>query len=410
MTAAGRGRLGRTGPRCWRRPYRGCEVLVEVDSGHHRTGVAPRPRGRGRRGGARGGPAGRRASSPSRGTPTRPESAKRAAADEARRAVASRPTHCGRWGSSRGSAAAGRRRRPRCPTADVLTELRPGVYAFQDAQQAELGSTDLADVALTAVATVVSRGRDRAVLDAGSKVLGADRPAWATGLRPAARPSRRPGRRPVRAPRHGDLRRARHPRWGSRSGWRPTTSAPRSTSPTNSWSSTAASRSTGGGSRRAVPIRRTRTLSGSRARRSLGAPPPGRHRDLRVRLRHPRTDRVVPDGARGVPQVPDGRPARCTSPGRRRAECRSSSCGRRRRRSGRGWRPAPGPAMERVAAAGWTLPEVTPEPFDPAGLIMPAAGHSRVIGVRRPRGRAAGGTGRRTPGPTSRRWRPSPRP
>jgi D-serine deaminase-like pyridoxal phosphate-dependent protein len=64
---------------------------------------------------------------------------------------------------------------------DVLTELRPGVYAFQDAQQAELGSADLADVALTAIATVVSRDGDRCVVDAGSKVLGADRPAWATG-------------------------------------------------------------------------------------------------------------------------------------------------------------------------------------------------------------------------------------
>jgi len=66
--------------------------------------------------------------------------------------------------------------------SDVLTELRPGVYAFQDAQQAELGSTDLTDIALTAVATVVSRGPDRAVLDAGSKVLSADRPAWTTGF------------------------------------------------------------------------------------------------------------------------------------------------------------------------------------------------------------------------------------
>jgi hypothetical protein len=33
-----------------------------------------------------------------------------------------------------------------------------------------------------------------------------------------------------------------------------------------------------------------------------------------------------------------------------------------------------GPAMSALAAAGWTLPEVTPVPFDPAGLIMPAAG------------------------------------
>jgi len=33
-----------------------------------------------------------------------------------------------------------------------------------------------------------------------------------------------------------------------------------------------------------------------------------------------------------------------------------------------------GPAIGALAAAGWTLPEVTPAPFDPAGLVLPAAG------------------------------------
>ena len=33
-----------------------------------------------------------------------------------------------------------------------------------------------------------------------------------------------------------------------------------------------------------------------------------------------------------------------------------------------------GPVMGALAAAGWTLPEVTPAPFDPAGLVLPAAG------------------------------------
>lgn len=33
-----------------------------------------------------------------------------------------------------------------------------------------------------------------------------------------------------------------------------------------------------------------------------------------------------------------------------------------------------GPAMGAVAAAGWTLPHVVPAPFDPLGLIVPAAG------------------------------------
>ena len=32
-----------------------------------------------------------------------------------------------------------------------------------------------------------------------------------------------------------------------------------------------------------------------------------------------------------------------------------------------------GPAMAALAAAGWTLPQVEPAPFDPAGLVVPAA-------------------------------------
>ena len=63
----------------------------------------------------------------------------------------------------------------------VLTEVRPGVYVFGDAQQWELGSATPDQVALTAVATVVSHAGGRAVLDAGSKVLGADRASYASG-------------------------------------------------------------------------------------------------------------------------------------------------------------------------------------------------------------------------------------
>ncbi len=66
-------------------------------------------------------------------------------------------------------------------TGEPITEIRPGVYVFNDAQQVELGTCSLADVALFAFATVVSRAGGRVVLDAGGKVLGADRPAWATG-------------------------------------------------------------------------------------------------------------------------------------------------------------------------------------------------------------------------------------
>jgi D-serine deaminase-like pyridoxal phosphate-dependent protein len=64
-----------------------------------------------------------------------------------------------------------------------VTELRPGVYVFNDAQQLELGVCGGDQIALAAAATVVSRHESsRFVLDAGSKVLGADRQPWSTGF------------------------------------------------------------------------------------------------------------------------------------------------------------------------------------------------------------------------------------
>jgi D-serine deaminase-like pyridoxal phosphate-dependent protein len=63
----------------------------------------------------------------------------------------------------------------------VLTELRPGVYPFFDAQQWELGTVGPGRIALTAIATVVSVRGARVVVDLGNKVLGADRAAYATG-------------------------------------------------------------------------------------------------------------------------------------------------------------------------------------------------------------------------------------
>lgn len=64
----------------------------------------------------------------------------------------------------------------------IVTETRPGVYAFGDAQQVALGTAGVDDVALAVVATVVSApARDRIVLDAGSKTLAADRPPYVDG-------------------------------------------------------------------------------------------------------------------------------------------------------------------------------------------------------------------------------------
>ena len=73
------------------------------------------------------------------------------------------------------------------PTAGLaqpgrINELRPGVYAFNDAMQIALGTCGLEDVAICAAATVVSvPAADRFVLDTGSKVLAADPNAWAPG-------------------------------------------------------------------------------------------------------------------------------------------------------------------------------------------------------------------------------------
>lgn len=63
----------------------------------------------------------------------------------------------------------------------IVNELRPGVYIFNDAQQWELGTCSKNDIALFAEATVVSVSGNKLILDSGSKVLGSDRPSWTSG-------------------------------------------------------------------------------------------------------------------------------------------------------------------------------------------------------------------------------------
>jgi D-serine deaminase-like pyridoxal phosphate-dependent protein len=63
-----------------------------------------------------------------------------------------------------------------------LTEVRPGTYVFGDRQQMHLSGLRETDVALVVAARVVSASRrGEVVLDAGSKALSSDRPAWLTG-------------------------------------------------------------------------------------------------------------------------------------------------------------------------------------------------------------------------------------
>jgi D-serine deaminase-like pyridoxal phosphate-dependent protein len=155
------------------------EIVVEVDSGHHRTGVAP----------AR---AGQVAAAAHRyglgvagvftfpGHSYEPGVRERAAADEAR-ALQEADAALRQAGLGAGLRSGGSTPTAALVTQGALDEMRPGVYAFNDAQQVELGAADWDTVALTAAATVVSRhGRD-IIVDAGSKVLGADRPVWASG-------------------------------------------------------------------------------------------------------------------------------------------------------------------------------------------------------------------------------------
>ncbi|MFK7984491.1 MAG: alanine racemase [Sandaracinaceae bacterium] len=56
-----------------------------------------------------------------------------------------------------------------------VTEIRPGVYTFFDATQAALGVCTEDDLALSVLATVVSRGEGYAWIDAGTLALSAER-------------------------------------------------------------------------------------------------------------------------------------------------------------------------------------------------------------------------------------------
>lgn len=155
------------------------DVAVEIDSGHHRSGVRPAQAGELA---ARISELGLRV----RGVFTfpghsySPGSRETAAQDEAAAlAVASASLAAAlvpvRLVSGGSTPSAG------FSHGGVLNELRPGVYVFGDAQQVELGTIGFDQVALTVVATVVSHAGGRVITDAGSKALGADRSSWATG-------------------------------------------------------------------------------------------------------------------------------------------------------------------------------------------------------------------------------------
>lgn len=155
-------------------------AMIELDSGHHRSGIDPHEAGTVADVLADGGIEvigvftfpGHSYAPGSPSSAAADEASTLAAGSEALRSAGCEPIV--RSGGSTPSAA--------FTDADVTTEIRPGVYVFNDAQQVELGTCELADVALTAYSTVVQRDGNRAISDSGSKILGADRPSWTTGF------------------------------------------------------------------------------------------------------------------------------------------------------------------------------------------------------------------------------------
>ncbi|WP_457204081.1 alanine racemase [Nocardioides sp. HB32] len=157
----------------------GVAVLVEVDCGQHRSGILPA-------GAGSVGTAAVEAGLPVRGLFTFPghsyaPDALVSAADDEARALRSAVASFRAAGLEPDVVSGGSTPSLAHAHTDVLTELRPGVYAFGDAQQWELGTTTPDEIALACVATVVSHAGGRLVLDAGSKALGADRAAYASG-------------------------------------------------------------------------------------------------------------------------------------------------------------------------------------------------------------------------------------
>jgi D-serine deaminase-like pyridoxal phosphate-dependent protein len=70
----------------------------------------------------------------------------------------------------------------RAPRPSAVTEERPGTYVFADRQQLALGSQQRDACAAWIAATVVSSRNGRVVIDAGSKALTGERPSWLEGF------------------------------------------------------------------------------------------------------------------------------------------------------------------------------------------------------------------------------------
>ena len=152
-------------------------VLIEIDSGQHRTGVRPevadhlamRCRSLGLTVGGVFTHAGHSYA---------PGAAPSAAADEVQ-ALGVAVEHLAKAGFEDLTVSAGSTPTAVASATGVVTEERPGTYVFNDNQQLTLGTARPQDIAAAIVATVVSTSvPGQAVIDAGSKSLASDRPSW----------------------------------------------------------------------------------------------------------------------------------------------------------------------------------------------------------------------------------------
>lgn len=162
-------------------------IWVEIDSGDHRTGLAPDD------------PrlveiAGILAASPARlsGVAThgghsyggRDPAAIATVAEEERLAVVHAAERLRSAGFEMPGVSAGSTpTATHATSAEGVTELRPGVYMASDLFQAAIGSTTMDDIALSVLATVISHKPDHGqiVIDAGGLALSKDRSTGALG-------------------------------------------------------------------------------------------------------------------------------------------------------------------------------------------------------------------------------------
>lgn len=157
------------------------ELMIEVDSGHHRSGSRPDHVGHIAELAVHHGLTVRGVFT-FPGHSYAPDGADVAAQQEADALEAAAASLRASTGQDQVEVSGGSTPSVRSTRSSVVTEARPGVYVFNDAQQWELGTVSPSQVALSAYARVVSRRPGYAVLDAGSKVLGADRAPYATGF------------------------------------------------------------------------------------------------------------------------------------------------------------------------------------------------------------------------------------